>query len=150
MTVAPDSGRPCSLLGRYFNTLVELDVDRARVRALEPAARERPGQRASAVVAAFTLPGPAGGSPPRSSVVCGFGYSTLDPARQVVYIYIYIYRVLHLGPGEAGCAPGRFAGQGPWAMSGAGCLFIARSRGAASALIAQVGSRGLSNDGHMT
>jgi hypothetical protein len=81
MTVAPDSGRPCMLQGRYFNTLVELDVDHRCVRALEPATRERPEMRAAGVVAAFTVPCGAEGAP-RSSVLCGFGYSTFDSASQ--------------------------------------------------------------------
>jgi hypothetical protein len=81
MTVEPDSGRPCSLQGRYFNTLVELDMDGLRVRALEPMTRDQPEMRAANVVAAFTVPDGATGAP-RSSVLCGFGYTTFDPASQ--------------------------------------------------------------------
>jgi hypothetical protein len=72
------NGKPFVLSGRYYGTLVEVDVDAKRISAIEVTGSDRealgPGKRAHAFLHAWTDE-----SNGRSSVLAGYGYTSFNP-----------------------------------------------------------------------
>ena len=80
------TGRPASLTGRYFANLVEIDLDKKLIRAVESASGHKsglgPSPRGYATIAAYTeVPSAGDEDPAHSSVVVGMGYTTFDPKK---------------------------------------------------------------------
>eukprot|EP00037_Helgoeca_nana_P026231 m.294844 g.294844 ORF g.294844 m.294844 type:complete len:381 (+) comp27167_c2_seq5:5028-6170(+) len=87
------TGTQTLLSGKYHDTLLEIDVDRYEIRAVEAAGAEStealgPGPRAYTLVAPWTNKATG-----RSSVMCGYGYTTFE-ARKATYIGLKFQRDL--------------------------------------------------------
>ena len=95
------------LTGKYYDDLIEIDIDNARVRAVQTGSAKgaSPENRGMAAVAAFTEDDGEGGT--RSSVLTGFGYTTLkDGTYTQIQAFGDVHECCLLGDSDVGAGGG--------------------------------------------
>ena len=77
--VSRDSGQCTNLMGRFFNTLTEIDMDQLAMRIVEAASLEGPPERRGyAMIAALSQPAADDAEKLEHKVITGLGYTTMD------------------------------------------------------------------------
>ena len=71
-----------ALCCRYYNLLLEFDVDNLTMRAVESVSKDgSPDKRAQCLIAAYSMPSSTGSD--CHHVVRGYGYTTFNPVSQI-------------------------------------------------------------------